>query len=167
VETGKHGTCVEDLVRIHDLKPHPEGGFYAETYRAAEHIRKDALPERFPGDRSFSTAILYLMPEGVKSRWHRIKSDELWHFHLGGPLVVEEITPAGKLERTVLGAGKDAKLQYAVAAGRWFRSYCQPGSGYSLVGCTVAPGFDFADFETIAPEELARAYPSLRAAELS
>jgi hypothetical protein len=154
-------TSLEELVREYGLKPHPEGGFYAETYRSPETVRQEALPGRFPGDRAFSTSILYLLPEGVKSKWHRIKSDELWHFHLGGPLVVEEVSPAGKLERTVLGPGKNERLQHAVAAGRWFRSCCVAGSGFSLVGCTVAPGFDFADFETIGPEELALAHPSL------
>jgi len=151
----------EEIVKAYGLKPHPEGGFYRETYRSEEGIRKEALPGRFSGDRAFSTSILYLLPEGVKSRWHRIKSDELWHFHLGGPLVVEEVTPDGRLEKTVLGLGKDAKLQHAVTAGRWFRSYCQPGAGYSLVGCTVAPGFDFADFETIEPDDLLRLFPML------
>ncbi|MFI5360370.1 MAG: cupin domain-containing protein [Elusimicrobiota bacterium] len=153
---------VSEVVSLLGLAPHPEGGFYRETYRAAEEIGRSALPGRFSGPRRISTAILYLLPEGEKSRLHRIASDELWHYHLGGPLEIVELTLDGRVEKTILGAAIDSGevLQKAVAAGRWFGSRPVPGAGWCLVGCTVAPGFDFADFEMGRRSELLAVYPS-------
>ena len=161
-------TAEEAIARL-GLAPHPEGGFYRETYRASEVLPRAALPERFAGPRTISTAILYLLPEGAKSRLHRIASDELWHFHLGGPLELVELVPGGKVETTILGTGleRGEALQKAVSAGRWFGARPRPGAGWCLVGCTVAPGFDFADFEWGRREELLSAFPAARAAILA
>jgi hypothetical protein len=155
------GEAVESL----GLAPHPEGGFYRETYRSTEVLPRAALPERFAGPRRFSTAILYLLTEGAKSRLHRIASDELWHFHLGGPLELVEIAPDGTVETTILGTGieRGEVLQKAVAAGRWFGARPRAGAGWCLVGCTVAPGFDFADFELGRRAELLASFPAARA----
>jgi predicted cupin superfamily sugar epimerase len=156
-------TAEEAVARL-GLERHPEGGFYRETYRAPEVLSRAALPERFAGPRRISTAILYLLPEGEKSRLHRIASDELWHFHLGGPLELVELRPDGRAETTILGGGleRGEVLQRAVAGGRWFGARPRPGAGWCLVGCTVAPGFDFADFELGRKEELLAAYPAAR-----
>jgi predicted cupin superfamily sugar epimerase len=156
-------TAEEAVARL-GLRPHPEGGFYRETYRASGVIPREALPERFRGPRAVSTAILYLLPEGAKSRLHRIASDELWHFHLGGPLELVELAPNGKTETTVLGSGieRGEILQKAVAAGRWFGARPRPGAGWCLAGCTVAPGFDFAEFEMGKRAELLRSFPDAR-----
>lgn len=142
---------VSDLVKRFGLEPHPEGGFFKETYRAAGKF----------GERIFSTAIYFLLPEGKFSALHRIKSDEMWHFYLGGPLLVTEITSKGELIETRLGQNIAAgeRLQYLVPAGNWFGARPITGAGYSLVGCTVSPGFDFADFEMGQRDELKRLFP--------
>lgn len=149
-----------EVVRRLGLAPHPEGGFYRETYRAADVLPRESLPSRFRGPRNASTAILYLLPAGTRSRLHRIASDEVWHFHLGGPLELIEITPAGRVEKTILGSGlgRGELLQKVVAAGRWFGAR-PAGDSWCLVGCTVAPGFEFADFELGRREEMIRSFP--------
>ncbi|MCX5795864.1 MAG: cupin domain-containing protein [Elusimicrobia bacterium] len=141
------------MVRRLRLEPHPEGGFYRETYRAAG---------RLPDGRCFSTAILFLLPKGCVSRLHRIKSDELWHFHSGGPLIVVELDPrTGRTRSTTLGPGK---VQHVVKAGTWFGARLGPGADYALAGCTVAPGFEFRDFELGRRDVLLRRFPRSRRA---
>ncbi len=151
------------LIQSLRLAPHPEGGYYRETYRAAGSIACDALPDGFGGDRAFSTAIYYLLQAEQISTLHRIKSDELWHFHMGDPLEVIEITPDGTLTTTVLGHDVAAgnTLQSVVLAGRWFgaRLAAPAGDAFALVGCTVAPGFDFADFEIADRDALLTVFP--------
>jgi len=153
----------DQLIKHLELKPHPEGGYYAETYRAAGRLPASALPSVFGGDRAYSTAILYLLPEGRKSALHRIRQDEVWHFYLGGPLRLVMISPAGKASEVVLGPDIPAgqRVQFAVPAGYWFGAAPRPGSVFSLVGCTVAPGFDFADFELADGAELKKNFPAL------
>ena len=150
----------DDIVRLHGLGPHPEGGFFRETYRS----RQTAAFPGFPGTRSLSTAILFLLPAGAKSHLHRIRSDEAWHFHLGGPRRLVELAPDGGVRDTTLGADPAAghRLQHVVPAGTWFGAEPLPGSPYSLVGCTVAPGFDFADFELGRRADLAARFPDAR-----
>ena len=142
------------------LKPHPEGGFYKESYRAAGSIKKECLPE-FNGDRSFSTAIYFLLEQGDFSAFHRIKSDEGWHFYEGGTLLVHMIEQNGNYSCTRLGRNiqEGEKLQFVVPAGAWFASEPGPSSFFALVGCTVAPGFDFADFEMAKKENLLKEFP--------
>jgi hypothetical protein len=155
----------EEAVSRLGLSPHPEGGFYRETYRASDVLPRESLPKRFAGPRNAATAILYLLPEGAKSRLHRIASDELWHFHLGGALELVELAPDGRVETTILGTDLKSGevLQKAVPAGRWFGARPRAGAGWCLVGCTVAPGFDFADFELGKRAELLRSFPGARA----
>lgn len=150
-------TWIEQL----QLLPHPEGGYYKENYRSSESIRQSALPARFSGDRPVSTAIYFLLNAGNFSALHRIQSDECWHFYAGDPLLVHMIHPDGKAETVVLGNDPAAGqlFQYVVPAGCWFGSEPAPGSAYSLVGCTVAPGFDFADFELATAAQLLAGYP--------
>ncbi len=152
---------VEQLIRIHDLKPHPEGGYFRETYRSDEGIPGNCLPPRYGGNRNYSTAIYYLLAYGSISKLHRIASDEVWHFYLGGPLTVVELKPDGPADRIILGPEVDhgQRLQHVVKAGTWIGAYPNPGSGYCLVGCTVAPGFDFADFQSACRQELLERYP--------
>jgi uncharacterized protein len=138
-----------DWITSLGLKPHPEGGHFRETYRATERVAGTHLPARYGGTRVFSTAIYFLLCAGEVSRLHRVKSDEIWHFYAGGPLTIFLIHPAGGLHETNLGADPDQgqALQAVVPAGTWFGAAPLPGTPYSLVGCTVAPGFEFADFE--------------------
>ena len=145
-----------DLIALHGLRPHPEGGFYRETYRSGGRTARG---------RRYSTAIYFLLPAGARSRLHRLKSDELWHFYLGGPLTVAQIHPGGRVERTVLGpdAAAGQTQQLVVPAGVWFGAYPEPGTSYSFVGCTVAPGFDFEDFEIADAAALLAEFPGAAA----
>ena len=153
---------IDELVRALGLAPHPEGGYYRETYRASEQLT--ALPPRFAGPRSASTAIYYLLAEDAFGALHRIKSDELWHFYLGDPLAVTVISEAGELCTIVLGtdlAGGQVP-QAVVEAGAWFGArLAHPASGrFALVGCTVAPGFAFEDFELAERDALVARFPA-------
>lgn len=152
---------IQHLIGLYQLQPHPEGGWYRQTYQSSERIPAAALPERFGGDRPFSTAICFLLAAGHFSAFHRIKSDECWHFYAGDPLDVLVLLPGGELITTRLGQDSSSGqlFQYVVPANCWFASRPAPGSVYSLVGCTVAPGFDFADFELAAAHELVALYP--------
>lgn len=153
-------------VNAFGMQPHPEGGYYAETYRSAETIPQSGLPSRFAGDRSFGTAIYFLLENHHVSALHRIQSDEVWHFYAGGPLEVFVIEPTtGQLSVIRLGSNPDQGevFQAVVPAGSWFGSKPAVGTEYSLVGCTVAPGFDFADFEMAKQEEMLQQFPQHRA----
>lgn len=151
----------QQLIEQYQLEPHPEGGWYKQTYKSKEMIPANALPQRFGGNRSFSTAIYFLLEQGNFSAFHRIKSDECWHFYSGDPLEVFIIQPGGELNTITLGSSsnKNVFFQYVVPANCWFASRPASGSAYSFVGCTVSPGFDFADFELANANELSNAYP--------
>ena len=149
-------------IEKYHMQPHPEGGYFAETYRAAEQVPHAALPTRFGGNRSFSTAIYFLLESHHFSALHRIQADELWHFYAGDPLEVFVLDPiSGTLEIIRLGPDPEAGevFQAVVPAGAWFGSRPTAGAAYSLVGCTVAPGFDFADFELAEREMLLAEFP--------
>lgn len=147
------------------LTAHPEGGWYRETYRAAESIPVAGLPPRFDGDRSCSTAIYFLLASGQVSALHRIKSDELWFFHAGSPLTIHCLAEDGTHRATVLGPNPDQgeMLQVMVPAGTWFGALPLGPGAFTLVSCTVAPGFDFADFEMGGQDELLALFPQHRA----
>jgi len=153
-----------DYVRAYQMQPHPEGGFYAETYRSVEQIAQSALPDRFSGARSFSTAIYFLLEGHHRSMLHRIQSDEVWHFYAGGPLNIYVITPDSELSVIRLGSNPEngEVFQAVVPAGCWFGSKPADGVDFSLVGCTVAPGFDFADFELADRESMLQQFPKWR-----
>ncbi|MDQ6481985.1 cupin domain-containing protein [Dyadobacter sp. LHD-138] len=149
-------------VEQYNLTAHPEGGFYAETYRSFENIPQKALPEGFGGDRSFATGIYFLLEKHHFSAFHRIKSDEMWHFYQGEALEIFVIYPvSGKLDVIRLGDDpeKGETFQAVVPANTWFASRPASGSKYALVGCTVAPGFDFEDFEMADRETLRASFP--------
>lgn len=142
------------------MQPHPEGGFYRESYRSAGLISSLCLPE-FNGDRHYSTAIYFLLQKGDYSAFHKIKSDECWHFYEGGTLLIHVIDKEGDYSCIQLGRkiDKGELLQFVVPANHWFASEPAPGTEFSLAGCTVAPGFDFADFEMADAEKLLKKYP--------
>ena len=139
-----------ELIDRLGLCPHPEGGYFRETYRASEQV---STPW---GPRAASTAILFLLPAGERSHWHRIRSDEAWHFHGGGGLLIHELSPSGQTRTTRLGMDLPAgeQPQHVVPAGRWFAAEPAAGSAWSLVSCTVAPGFDFSDFQLARSDDL-------------
>lgn len=144
-----------ELVQALDLRPHPEGGFYRETYRSSDGVT------RADGEmRSASTAIYYLLCDGAHSTWHRIQSDEIWHFYSGTTLLVHELLPDGQVRTHKLGATPpETVFQACVQAGHWFAAELADPSSFALVGCTVAPGFEFSEFELADTEELLQAYP--------
>lgn len=154
-------STVEQYIQLYSLLPHPEGGWYKETYRSNESIPQSGLPERFSGDRATSTAIYFLLEKGNFSCFHKIKSDECWHFYAGDPLEVFVILPDGTLTIIRLGSdiNKGQVFQYVVPANCWFASRPAKGSAYSFVGCTVSPGFDFTDFELAQAELLINQFP--------
>lgn len=149
------------LIQQYALQPHPEGGWYKETYKSSEYNSATSLPERFGGSRAFSTAIYFLLEQENFSAFHRIKSDECWHFYAGGSLLVYVIQQDGRLDIIQLGNDieKEQVFQYVVPANCWFAGKPAPGSAYCFVGCTVAPGFDFADFELADASILSGLYP--------
>jgi predicted cupin superfamily sugar epimerase len=145
------------------LTVHPEGGFYKETYRSKEYIPVSGLPERFSGDRNFSTAIYFLLTSQDRSLFHRIKSDELWHYHAGTSLSIY-ILEDHQLKIRKLGPHPDQgdTLQIAIPSGCWFGAKTEQPDSYTLSGCTVAPGFDFQDFELAERKMLMKEYPAYR-----
>jgi predicted cupin superfamily sugar epimerase len=146
------------------LGRHPEGGYFRQTYRSDIQIAVEALPARFSGARTASTAIYFLLGGNDFSAFHRLRSDEIWHFYAGSGLIVHVIDPAA--EYSCIRLGSDAEngevLQAVVRAGCWFGSELADRSSFALVGCTVSPGFDFEDFELGKRLELVRCYPQHR-----
>lgn len=151
----------DDWIRSLELQPHPEGGWYREVYRSAESIPHPALPRRFTGARQFATSIYYLLGPGDFSALHRIRQDEIWHFYDGSRLVVQVIHPNGSTEELLLGRdlARGERPMAVVPAGSWFGARVADGDGYALMGCTVAPGFDFEDFELPTRAELIELFP--------
>ncbi len=151
----------QQLVAQFGMQPHPEGGYYKETYRSSESVAATALPDRFHGSRDFSTAIYFLLEQGNFSAFHRIKSDECWHFYAGQALEVYIIHQDGRLEIIELGhdIANGHTFQHVVPANCWFASRPASTANFCFVGCTVSPGFDFADFELATASELMALYP--------
>lgn len=143
---------VDELVRALGLQPHPEGGYYKETYRAPARVDTPR------GVRAAGTAIYYLLPRGTFAAWHRVTSDEVWHFYDGASLTLYLLGEGG-LETVVLGrdVARGERPQVVVPAG--VLQAAVPRGDYTLTGCTVAPGFDFADWEMPPREELLARYP--------
>lgn len=154
--------CAEDLIVRLGLKKHPEGGYYRETYRSEELLTAENLPERFSGgERSFSTAIYFLLAGEDFSALHRIMSDEVWHFYAGGTLAIHVLDQKGQYVRHRLGTAcvGEVSFQTVVKAGCWFGASLETPETFALVGCTVSPGFDFRDFELADRGELLRMFP--------
>lgn len=148
----------QDLIQHLQLLPHPEGGYYRETYRTAQTL---TTAENQP--RHVSTAIYFLLTGADKSHFHRIKSDELWFFHQGQPLEIILIRD-GQPETILLGHdfAAGAVPQAVIPAGLWFAARVRGSAGFGLVSCTVAPGFDFADFELAERAALTKEFPPLQ-----
>lgn len=165
VETTREPTTMNDqikeIITKLDLKPHPEGGYFRETYRATEEIDSHALPDPFPGNRSYSTCIYFLLTSGNFSAFHKINQDEVWHFYDGAPVELHIISPEGQHSTHIVGRDLEngQTPQLVVPAHHWFASKVLDDADYSLVGCTVAPGFDFADFTLANRNELSREFP--------
>ena len=136
----------EELIRTLRLQPHPEGGYFAETFRSPRLVR----PQGAGRDRSALTTIHFLLGAGDVSRWHRLDADEIWHFIEGGPLALY-VLDAGirSLARVPLGAGPPDEVRvHAVPAGSWLAA--RPAGDYALVGCTMGPGFEPEGFQLMS-----------------
>lgn len=131
-----------DIIRLLAMQPHPEGGHYVETFRDSNPV----------GGRAHSTAIYFLLQAGERSHWHRVDAAEAWHFHAGAPLELQVSADGHEVESVVLGTDLPAgqRPQHVVPAGCW--QAARPLGAWTLVGCTVAPGFEFAGFELAPPE---------------
>ncbi len=147
----------QELISNYNLLPHPEGGYYRETYRSKGFIPSTALPNSIIGERNYATAIYFLLTADSFSAFHRIQQDEIWHFYSGSNLFVHELKPSGAYIRHSVGPPGD--YQTVIEAGSWFASEVADDTGFSFVGCTVAPGFDFMDFELANASTLTAAYP--------
>ena len=152
---------ISEITKQLNLAPHPEGGFYKETYRSEGSIDTNNLGKAYNGTRNFATAIYFLLTSASFSAFHRIKQDETWHFYKGKPLKLYTISPAGILSEILIGNNitQGEVPQYTVPGGHWFASEVAAANDYSLVGCTVAPGFDFNDFELAKRSEFASLFP--------
>ena len=146
METEPRGRAAE-LIRELGLTPHPEGGYFREIHRAARRVHPADCPPR-----SALTTIYYLLPRGAHSRWHRLRSDEVWHFHEGDPLELLTLEPGeDAVRRQLLGPVGATTVPVAVVPpGAW--QAARSTGAYSLVGCTVGPGFEFDDFRLLADE---------------
>jgi predicted cupin superfamily sugar epimerase len=138
-----------DVIRLLDLKPHPEGGHFRETFRdAAPFTGEDKAGVR----RAASTAIYFLLARGARAHWHRVDAVEIWHWHAGAPLLLEIAASAGRIEQVTLGndLAAGARPQAIVPAHAWQAAHSL--GAWTLCGCTVAPGFEFSGFE-LAPQD--------------
>jgi uncharacterized protein len=153
----------DKLISFLKLQPHPkEGGFFRETYRSAEHIEASALSERYGSARAHGTAIYYLLTPETFSALHRLESDEIFHFYLGDPVEMLQLMPDGRGQTVVLGPDllEGQQVQVMVPRGHWQGSRLAPGGRFALLGCTVAPGFEYADYEGADRQELLSKYPT-------
>jgi uncharacterized protein len=153
----------DELIRRLGLTPHPkEGGYFRETYRALDAWPAAALPARYRQERRASTAIYYLLTPTTFSALHRLRSDEIFHFYLGSPVRMLQLLPDGSGRTVVLGpellAGQHPQL--VVPHGIWQGSLLEAGGEFALLGCTVAPGFEYADYETGDRQTLLAQYPA-------
>jgi uncharacterized protein len=150
-------------IELLGLIPHPEGGWYKEVYRSHGRIPANALAELSEA-RSFSTSIYFLLEGTGFSAFHKIRSDEIWHFYDGSPALISSISPEGNLKQDILGKDYRNKesLQVVIPAGWWFAAKVINSGSFVLAGCTVAPGFDYSDFELGNKAELIIKYPQHR-----
>jgi uncharacterized protein len=156
----------EQIIQALELEALPvEGGLYRQSYCSNEEIPIQALPTRYNGsNKPFGTAIYYLLTDqpGSFSEFHRLPSDEVFHFYLGDPLEVNLLYPSGEVSKVILGQDllSGQQLQFAVPAGVWQGSRVFPGGHFSLIGTTMAPGYTPSDYEQGSRAELLLHYPS-------
>ncbi len=154
----------DDWIRALDLRPHPEGGFFREIYRSGDRIARAGLPTRYQGDRSLSTSIYFLLLSSQVSRLHRLRSDEIWHFYEGSPVVIHTLGQGGAYAAISLGRDIAAGpvFQAVIRKGCWFGAEVAAPDSFALVGCTISPGFEFDDFELGRREDLRTEFPAHR-----
>jgi predicted cupin superfamily sugar epimerase len=151
----------EEIVKKLNLSPHPEGGYFSEIYRNEEIIPQNHLPARYDGERKYITSIYFLLKGDNISHFHILKSDEIWYFHSGAPIIAHKISEDGKYEKEILGINFAAgeKPQVIFKRNTWFAAEVFDKESYTLIGCAVAPGFEFSDFKLGDRNELILKYP--------
>jgi predicted cupin superfamily sugar epimerase len=153
----------ESAAIIDQLKlfPHPEGGWYSEVYRSDEILHISSLPGRYKSPHCYSTSIYFMLENADFSAFHRISSDETWHFYLGSPVIIYCIFPDGSTTQIVIGnnLAQGQNPQYTIRRNCWFAAKNREDASFSLVGCTVAPGFEFTDFVLGQRQNLTDLYP--------
>ncbi|MCC5906360.1 MAG: cupin domain-containing protein [Balneolaceae bacterium] len=149
----------KQLIKSLNLKPHPEGGYFSETYRSNGTIKQKS--GEFPDGRNFSTAIYFLLGSEDISMFHRIKSDEVWHHYEGSSLTIHVIHQDGSCQKFRLGKDYEnsQQPQHVIPAGAWFGVTVDQSDSFALCGCTVSPGFDFQDFEMADRSSLLEKFP--------
>lgn len=159
----------DQIIKALRMLPHPvEGGYFAETYRSPASLPQSVLPSPtrspYPTDRSLATAIYYLLTPDTFSAMHRVRGDELFHFYLGDPVEMLQLDPNGFGEIIVLGQdiSSGMRLQHNVPGGVWQGSRLRDGGRFALLGTTMSPGFDYADYETADLDSLVAQYPQFR-----
>ena len=152
---------IEHLIKELKLQPHPEGGYFKETYRSLGEIPEENLEVAYAGKRSYSTCIYFLLVSDEVSALHRINQDEIWHFYDGSPIRLHMISALGVHSEHIIGRDfkKGEVPQFIVPGGYWFAAEVINKDDYSLVGCTVSPGFSFEDFELKTRKELVSLFP--------
>lgn len=152
---------IDKIIADLKLEPHPEGGYFRETYRSKEIIAQDSLGVSYIGEHNFSTCIYFLLKSDAFSAFHRIHQDEIWHFYDGSPIRLHIISPIGDYSFVLIGRDFEQGQvpQFVVPGGCWFSANVINEDDYSLVGCTVSPGFDFGDFELAKRADLVRMFP--------
>lgn len=155
----------KDIIDLLGLVPHPkEGGWFLETHRSTESLARDVLPDRYTGDRCHSTAIYYMLTPETYSHMHRLLSDEVFHFYAGDPCEMLRLHPDGTGETVILGNDlmRGEKPQVRVPCASWQGMRLLPGGTFGLMGCTVAPGFEYVDYAHGTRAELVAQYPDFK-----
>lgn len=156
--------ALNDWIEHLGMNPHPEGGYFVETYHSPDTLRKSGLPDRYPSDRLSAKLIYFLLPAEQVSKFHRLKCEEIWCYHWGASLTLSLIAPDGILQHAQLGPDWENGEQFhlTIPHGVWFGAKVNPPGAYTLVSCMTAPGFEFADFELADRQKLLAEYPQHR-----
>ena len=151
----------QEIIELLDLQEHPEGGYFKETYRREETISSESLGEKYQGDRNYATGIYFVFTSEKFSAFHKINQDEMWHYYKGAALKLHMISESGNYSNVTIGNdfSKGEVPQFTVKGGDWFAAEVEEENAYTLTGCTVAPGFDFADFVLPSTVELVKLFP--------
>lgn len=154
----------EKIIKKLELKPHPEGGFFRESYRSSGSINPESLDSSYHGSRNYCTCIYFMLTSENFSAFHRIKQEEIWHFYDGSPIRLHIISAEGKYESYLIGRNilEGEVPQLVVKGGDWFAAEVTEKNSFALVGCTVSPGFDFKDFELADKTSLVSKFPKHR-----
>ena len=157
----------QEISRIIDkfsMKPHPEGGYFGAGFRSPEFLRSESLPNRYGTPRNMYSSIYFMVTRDKHSRFHRLKTDEMWHYYAGDPMILHLISETGKYSQVILSnTNGHEKFLTLVKRNTWMAASTRgEDKGYALVGCTLAPGFEYKDFELGDRQEMIEAYPDCK-----